>query len=59
MVERLPLALHIAETHEREVYGVTNVQDIDCVLRSYREFVALCARKERETGQPCLIVANW
>jgi hypothetical protein len=28
---------------------------IDCVLQSYRDFVALCARQEHETGQPCLI----
>ncbi len=57
--ERLPEALLIAETRERTVYGVTNAEEIDRVLSSYREFVALCARKERETGQPCLIIASY
>jgi hypothetical protein len=57
--ERLPTTLEIAETREREVYGVTDAEDIDHVLKSYRDFVALCAQKERETGQPCLIIASY
>ena len=57
--KRLPDTLHIAETREREVYGVTDTDDIDRVLQSYRDFVALCTRKERETGIPCLIIASY
>jgi hypothetical protein len=57
--ERLPEALHIAETREREVYGVTDAEDIERVQKSYRDFVALCVRKEDETGQPCLIIASY
>ncbi len=56
---RLPTALEIAEQREREIYGVTNDADINRVLRSYAEFVELCARKEAETGEPCLIVASY
>jgi hypothetical protein len=29
------------------------------VQRSFVEFVELCERKERETGQPCRIVATY
>ena len=57
--KRLPVALHVAETRERQVYGVTDAEDIERVLKSYRDFVALCARKEQETGIPCLIVASF
>jgi len=32
---------------------------IDCVLQSYRDFMAPCARQEHETGQPCLIIASY
>ncbi len=57
--DRLPEVLEIAETREREVYGVTDAEDIERVLKSYRDFVALCARKEEETGNPCLIIASY
>jgi hypothetical protein len=57
--ERLPEVLAIAETREREVYGVTDADEIERVLKSYRDFVALCERKERETGHPCLIIASF
>jgi len=59
LASRLPAVLIIAETREREVYGVTDAQDIERVLKSYRDFVALCARKEAETGEPCLIIASY
>ena len=57
--KRLPDALHVAETRERKVYGVTDAEDTDRVLQSYRDFVALCARKEKETGIPCLVIASY
>ena len=57
--KRLPDTLHVAETREREVYGVTDAEDIERVLTSYRDFVALWERKERETGVPCLIIASY
>jgi hypothetical protein len=56
---RLPAALEIAEQREREIYGVTDDAEIKRVLRSYADFVELCARKEAETGEPCLIVASY
>ena len=56
---RLPATLVVAEAREREIYGVTDQAEIDHVLKSYRDFVALCARKEAETGEPCLIIASY
>jgi hypothetical protein len=38
---------------------VANRAEVELVLKSYRNFVDLCARKEAETGEPCLIIANW
>jgi hypothetical protein len=32
---------------------------IERVLKSHRDFVALCQRKEAETGEPCLIIASY
>jgi hypothetical protein len=57
--DRLPAALIIAETCQRQEYGVTDPEQIDRVLQRYRNFVALCARKEAETGSPCIITASW
>ena len=57
--KRLPDTLHVAETRERVVYDVTDAEEIERVLKSYRDFVALCVRKEDETGQPFLIIASY
>jgi hypothetical protein len=57
--DRLPEVLELAERREREVYNETDPAEIERVLKSYRDFVALCARKEAETGQACLIYASW
>jgi hypothetical protein len=59
LASRLPAVLVVAEQREREIYGETDKAEIDRVLKSYREFVALCARKEAETGEPCLIIASF
>jgi len=57
--DRLPAALVVAEQREREIYGVTDQAEINRVLRSYSDFVELCAQKEAETGDPCLIIASY
>ena len=49
----------VAEQREREIYGETSEAEINRILRSYADFVELCARKEAETGEPCLIVASY
>jgi hypothetical protein len=53
------VSLNVAETRERVVYDVTDAEEIKRVLKSYRDFVALCVRKEDETGQPFLIIASY
>jgi hypothetical protein len=55
--KRLPETLDAARKRERQVY-MANDEDTERVLQSYRDFVALCARKEVETGIPCLIIAS-
>ena len=57
--DRLPQVLKLAEQRERDVYNVTDPAEIERVLKSFRDFVALCARKEAETGKPCRIYASW
>ena len=44
----------------REAYhGETDINEIGRVLKSYVDFVELCARKEDETGAPCVIIASY
>jgi hypothetical protein len=57
--DRLPATLVVAEQRERTVYGETDLAEIEAVLQNYRDFVALCAQKEAETGEPCLIIASY
>lgn len=55
----LPEALHIVETRERlDAFSATSEPNIERLRKHYRDFVALCARKEDETGIPCLIIAR-
>ncbi len=57
--KRLPDALHIVETRERAyAFSAADDADIERMQRRYREFVALCARKEQECGIPCMIIAS-
>jgi hypothetical protein len=57
--DRLPEALRAVQLRERVVYEQTDPAAVEPVLRSYRDFVALCARMEAETGSPCLIIASY
>ena len=57
--ERLPETLLLAEERAREVYGMTERDEIAPELRSFRAFVALCEEKEAETGEPVTIVASY
>ena len=56
---RLPVTLQLAEQRERELYEETDEKEIAQVLQSYRDFVALCERKEQETRKPVEIVASY
>jgi hypothetical protein len=57
--ERLPATPAVAEERERKICKTTDPVQIERVLKSFRDFVALCERKEAETGEePCLIIAK-
>jgi hypothetical protein len=56
--ERLPQTLLLAEERERTIYGARDLE-IKAVRQSYSDFVSLCERKERETGEPVLIIASY
>ena len=44
---------------ERTLYGTTDAEEIEQVLDGYRDFIELCERKERETDEPCRIIASY
>jgi len=56
--DRLPEILATEERRLREFHGATGADWIERVLKSYRDFVALCECKERATGVPCTIIAT-
>jgi hypothetical protein len=58
--ERLPDALAAAMRRQELVYNEGPEHETTrAVLQSFSDFVELCERKERETGQPCSIVASY
>lgn len=58
--ERLPEVLRAAREREATVYGHSELhKDTLVVMQSFRDFVALCAKKEAETGEPCRILASY
>ena len=59
MRRRLPGTLALVEEREREVYNVTDEDEIQLVKQSFIDFVDLCERKEKETGTPVLIRASY
>jgi hypothetical protein len=46
-------------TRMKRVYPDTEDEFIEEVVQSFRDFVALAETKERETKQPCTIVASY
>ena len=58
--ERLPETLRLAKERQREVYGRKGqIPDDDPEIQSFVDFVELCERKERETGEPVTIIASY
>ena len=56
--ERLPRTLALVEERQRKIYDAGDAT-IEAVKQCFRDFVALCERKERETEEPVLIVASY
>jgi len=57
--QRLAKTLTLVEERERTVYGETDAAAIAEVKQSYVDFVELCEAKERETGEPVVIIASF
>jgi hypothetical protein len=55
----VPDTLYLVETR-KQCFGFSpeTQKAIRRMQQQFREFVALCTRKEEETGIPCLIVAS-
>jgi len=56
--ERLPHTLALVEERERKIYQSTD-EEIEDMKQSYHDFVALCEEKEKETGEPVLVIASY
>jgi hypothetical protein len=56
--ERLPHTLVLAEERARSIYN-SDANEIEEVKQSFRDFVALCEKKEQETGEPVRIIASY
>jgi hypothetical protein len=56
--ERLPHTLELVEERERLLYKASD-KEVEETKQSFRDFVALCEAKEKETGEPVLIIASY
>ena len=54
--ERLPETLRLVEERERTLYH-SGAKEIEAAKQDFRDFVTLCERKEKETGEPVLVTA--
>jgi hypothetical protein len=54
----LPHTLALVEERERKIYQSTD-EEIEDMKQSYHDFVALCEEKEKETGEPVLVIASY
>ena len=58
--ERLPETIRLAKKRMRVVYKRKGrIPDNDPVIQSFVDFVALCERKEQQTGEPVTIIASY
>lgn len=57
--ERLPHTLALVAVRQQEVYDEHDPKAINEVQQSFMDFVALCEKKERETGEPVTIIASY
>ena len=57
--EQLPETIRLAKEREEKIYGVAHHAEIQPMVESFVEFVALCERKEQETGEPVTILASY
>jgi hypothetical protein len=55
--ERLPHALTLAERTARLIHG--DERFVEETKQSFRDFVALCEKKEQDTGEPVFVSTNF
>lgn len=56
--KRLSETLKTVKEREIKLYK-SNESDVVKVKKSFIDFVKLCEKKEKETGKPCIIIANY
>ena len=56
--QNLEKALELVEERARNIYNATDAE-VEAEKQSFRDFVALCERKEMDTGEPVRIVASY
>lgn len=54
----LPKAFELVEERARKLYNATDAE-VEAEKQGFRDFVALCERKEKETGEAVRIVASY
>jgi hypothetical protein len=59
MRKRLPKTLELVDRRECDVYKQKSKKEIGRIQKSFTDFVRLCERKEKEAGEPCIIIANY
>ena len=57
--ERLARTLELVEIREKRLYKEVRKKQLDRIKKSFIDFVKLCEQKEKETKEPCTIVANY
>lgn len=58
--ERLPQTLATATARQLLVYQAdADHEETRAIVKSFTDFVELCERKEKETGEPCRIIASY
>jgi hypothetical protein len=57
--ERLPGVLETVKERSAKVYPGTSEKELAEVQKAFSDFVELAEIKERETGQPCTVVASY
>ena len=57
--ERLARTLELVEIREKRLYKEVRKKQLDRIKKSFIDFVKLCEQKEKETKEPCTIVASY
>jgi|SRR5579884_184232 len=56
--KRLPHTLVLVEKRVRTLYNA-DAEETEKAKQSFRDFVSLCEKKEKETGEPVRIIASY